>query len=125
MVTAFWPSFVTTLACLVGTLWTGFRGRRRPHLVLALLTVALLTVTVLLTEALLRAVEFPKREMTIHLGFAKTAAGLVVPVILTGALTWFRRGWLRVHLVCVVLFVLAALVATGTGIWVYALATPR
>lgn len=124
-VPTFWISFVITLALLAGTVWTGFRGRRTLHATLAVLTVVLLTITVLLTEALLRAVVFPAREMGIHLLFAKSGAALVLPVAVTGILTWRTRSWRRVHLACVVLFLLVAVTATGTGIWVYSLATPR
>ncbi len=124
-VTTFWISFSITLTLLGATVCTGFLRRRKLHLALALATVAFLTVTVLLTEALLRAVDFPKREMGIHLVFAKTAALLVLPVAGTGILTWKRAKWRRVHLGCVVAFLLVAVAAAGTGLWAYSLATPR
>lgn len=125
MVVWFWTSFVTTLALVAGTVWTGKLARRVPHLVLALLSVAMLTVTVVLTEALLRAVAFPQREMSIHLFFAKTAAALVLPVVVTGIMTWRRIRFRKLHLICVASFLLMTVIATGTGIWVYSLATPR
>ena len=84
----------------------------------------MLTVTILLTEQLVRRYEFPEPELSIHLLFAKTAAGLVVPVVVTGILTARRRSWLRVHLVCVVLFIVASLIATGMGLWMFRLARP-
>ncbi|MFO1051516.1 MAG: hypothetical protein U1F36_04840 [Planctomycetota bacterium] len=125
MVGLFWICFAATLLLLGLTLRTGFAGRRRPHVALALATVAMLTVTVLLTEALLRAVVFPEKEMGIHLVFAKSGALLVLPVALTGIATWKRRAFLRWHLIAVLLFLVAAVTATGTGIWVYSLSTPR
>jgi len=121
----FWCSFVTTLALLAGALWTGWRARRRAHLWLAPLAIVALAVTVVLTERLLRAAEFPQQAMRIHLAFAKTAAVLVVPVILSGLWLLRRPRARRLHLVCVGLFLALAVAATGTGIWVFSLSTPR
>ncbi len=125
MVVGFWSSFVVTLVLVGATVWTGFTARRRAHLGLALAAVAMLTVTILLTERLVRAIDFPEAEMAIHLIFAKTGALLVLPVAVTGILTWRRPTWKKVHLTCVALFLLDVLIATGTGIWVFSLSTPR
>lgn len=121
----FWASFLVTLALLAGTAWTGRRGRRVAHYVLATTSIVMLAVTVVLTERLLRAVEFPERELGIHLTFAKTAAALVVPVVITGLLTIRWRRWKRVHLATVATFFVVTLTATGTGIWVFSLSATR
>lgn len=123
--TAFWASFLVTLALLAGAVWTGWRGRRRLHFVVAPAAIAMLAVTVVLTERLARAVSFPEQEMAIHLAFAKTGAVLVLPVVVTGLLTVRWRRWKRAHLACVGLFFAVVLIATGTGIWVFSLSTPR
>jgi hypothetical protein len=63
--------------------------------------------------------------MRIHLWFAKSGAALVVPVVVTGLLNVRRPGFRKIHAISVGLFFLVALIATGTGIWVFTLATPR
>lgn len=125
MVVGFWVSFAVTLALFGATLWAGLRHRRRLHFTFAPLAVVALTVTIVLTEQLVRAVSFPPDEMAIHLFFAKSAAGLLLPVIATGL--WMARSvrarpW---HRAAVVLFLLFTLTATGTGIWVFSLSTPK
>ena len=55
---------------LVAALWTGWRARRRAHLIFAPLAIVSLAGTIVLTEGLLRAVDFPQREMRIHLAVA-------------------------------------------------------
>lgn len=122
---SFWISFLLTLGLLVGAVWTGAKGMRRAHLWLAPAGLVALAVTIVLTERLLRAVEFPKEEMRIHLWFAKSGAALVLPVVVTGILNLKRPGFRRLHAISVGLFFLVALIATGTGIWVFTLATPR
>ncbi|MDA0373544.1 MAG: hypothetical protein O2865_07140 [Planctomycetota bacterium] len=122
---SFWVSFLLTLGLLVGAVWTGAKGMRRAHFCLAPAGLVALAVTIVLTERLLRAVEFPKEEMRIHLWFAKSAAALVLPVVITGFLNVRRPNWRRIHAASVGLFFVAALIATGTGIWVFTLATPR
>ena len=125
LVTCFWISFATTLLLVLLTLITGWRGRRRAHLVFALLAVAVLTVTILLTERLVALREFPKEQMRIHLWFAKSAAGALLPVACTGAVLWRNANWRRIHFAMVCLFLVLTFTATGTGIWVYSLSTPR
>ncbi|MBK8977829.1 MAG: hypothetical protein IPM29_18120 [Planctomycetes bacterium] len=125
MVTWFWASFVTTLALAGLTVWTGLRRRRRAHFVLAPATVVMLGITILLTERLVRAAQFPARELGIHLWFAKTGAALVLPVLVTGLWSARRPAVRRWHGRAVALFLLAVVVATGTGLWVFSMATPR
>lgn len=125
LVTCFWISFAVTLLLVAMTLVAGFRARRRAHLVLALLSVAVLTVTIVLAERMGGLRDFPKDAMRIHLWFAKSAALAVLPVALTGAVLWRRAGWRRIHFTAVALFLLLTVTATGTGIWVYGMSTPK
>lgn len=121
----FWVSFGATLALAALAIWSGFGGGRRVHLVAGPATMVLLTVTILLTERFARARAFPEAEMGIHLWFAKTAALLALPVIATGILTARRPTWRKRHRIAVLLFLLAVVIATATGIWVFSLSTPR
>ena len=125
MVIVFWTLFGLTVALIVATLWAGLTHRRRVHYSLAVSTVLALTATVVVTEQLVRARDFPREELDFHKLLAKTAAALVLPVIATGLTLVRRPKWRRVHLLCVVLFLVMVLVATGTGIWVYSLSTPK
>lgn len=121
----FWIAFGVTLASLVTTLITGFTHRRRAHFWAAPTTVVLLAITIVLAERLVRDHDFPAAQMRIHLVFAKSAAALVIPVVVTGLALVRRPGWRRAHLVCVALFVLTTVAATVTGIWVFSLSTPK
>jgi hypothetical protein len=90
----------------------------------------LLGVAIVMAEQLGRARSFPQSEMRVHLVFAKTAAVLVLPVVITGVLLARARGsrvrtWRRAHRVCVIVFLAAALAATGTGVWVFSLSEVR
>lgn len=121
----FWIALATTVALMVVSLVSGFRGRRRLHLVTGPLTMVSLVVAVVLTEQLVRKFVFPPDELAIHKVFAKAAGFSALPVVVTGLLLvkWpAMRPW---HRLAVVLFVLASLVATGTGIWVWTMATLR
>lgn len=119
----FWTAFGATLVGLAATLFTGFTRRRRAHLWAAPTTIVLLAVAIVFAERLLRDHEFPAAPMRVHLLFAKSAAALVVPVVITGLGLLRRPGWRRAHLLCVALFVAATLTATGTGIWAFSLST--
>lgn len=122
---AFWSMLSLTLVLLGTALVTGRRRLRRAHLWVGPLTMLSLLVTVLLAEQLVRRYEFPERPMAIHLVFAKTAGFLALPVIVSGVWLVFRPGLRRLHQVAVGLFVLAAVIATGTGLWIFSLATER
>ncbi len=125
MVLSFWISFAVTLALFGAAAVTGRLGRRKLHFVLAPAAIAMLTVTIILTERLVRALDFPKHQLAIHLAIAKTAAALVVVAAGTGVVTAFRPRFRVVHRTFVVLFLIATVVATGTGIWMFSIATPR
>lgn len=121
----FWIALATTVVLMVVSLVSGFGRKRRFHLVTGPLTMVSLTVAVILTEQLVRKYQFPPDELAIHKVCAKTAGLSALPVVVTGVMLarWQAiRPW---HRLAVVLFVLASLVATGTGIWVWSLATLR
>jgi len=121
----FWVALTTTVVLMVVSLVSGFGRKRRLHLVTGPLTMVSLTVAVILTEQLVRKFEFPAEELAFHKICAKTAGLSALPVVVTGLMLvrWqAMRPW---HRLAVVLFVLASLVATGTGIWVWSLATLR
>ncbi len=121
----FWLSFGGTLVLLVVALVSGFRGRRRLHLWAGPLALVLLVVAILCTEALLRAYVFPAAALQFHLGFAKAGGLLALPVVVTGVWTWKRPAVRRWHRLAVLVFLAGALLATGTGLWLFAQAVPR
>lgn len=121
----FWCSFVATVLLLVAALFTGFLRRRRLHLWLGPLTMAMLAVTIVLTEELASAYEFPAEVKATHLMFAKAGGLLALPVILTGVWLWRdprARLW---HRVAVLLWLAIVLTATGTGLWMFSQGTLR
>lgn len=124
MVLLFWLAFTVTVALLGCALVTGRRGRRRPHYWSVAGFVVALAVTIFLTESIVRALEFPRDALDFHLRFAMGATYLLLPVLATGALMAWKGG-MRIrwaHRITVVVFVLAVLAATGTGIWIFTLA---
>ena len=121
----FWVFFSLTLLGLAAAMVTGLRGKRRLHLVLAPVCVVLLTVTIVEAERMTGNRSFPPHEMSIHLWFAKTAAALMLPVIVTGLVLWRTARWRRIHFWCVLAFLVMAVTASGTGVWVYSLSTPK
>ncbi len=123
--TWFWIVFPITLALLIGALWTGSRGIRRVHLILAPVSLVFLGVAILLAVRMGQTRNFPPDEMRIHRMFATSAALLALPVIASGLALFRSPRWRRVHRVCVILFFFTALVATGTGVWVFTMSTPK
>lgn len=121
----FWIAFVATLVCVVGALISGYSGRRRLHLVFGPGAMVALTFAIIFTEQLVRRYEFPRENLDFHLIFAKSAAALAVPVILTGVLLLFQPKVRKVHGICVWLWLAATLVATGTGFWMFSTGTLR
>jgi len=120
----FWVFFSATLVALASALVTGLRRRRRLHLRLAPAALVLLVIAIVFAEQMGRTREFPPHEMSIHLMFAKSAAALVIPVVLSGLWLWRRGRGRRLHLICVVVFLLTTVTAASTGVWVYSLSTP-
>lgn len=115
----FWIAFVATLVCIVGALISGFRKGRRLHLVLGPAAMVALTFAIVFTEQLVRQYEFPPDNLAFHLLFAKTAAFLALPVIGSGIWLWRNPRVRRWHLATVVIWLVATLVATGTGFWMF------
>lgn len=108
-----------TVVLLVGSLVTGWRGRRRLHLWLGPLTMVALTATILLTEQLMARYDFPADTKAIHMPCAKAGGLLALPVVLTGLWLWRSeraRGW---HRAAVYVWLVSVLVATGTGLWMF------
>lgn len=128
-VVLFWAFFSATLAGLGATVWMGMRRRRRAHLLFAPMALALLAVTIFFAEQMARTRVFPADRMRIHLWFAKSAALLVLPVVVSGIVLARCPGPAprarRAHRVCVGLFLVGAVAATGTGIWVFSLSRPQ
>ncbi|MGE3173140.1 MAG: hypothetical protein AB7O97_10990 [Planctomycetota bacterium] len=122
---SFWISFGTTLALLATALVSGLRGGRRLHLVAGPLTLVSLAVTVVLTEQLMRGYRFPEQALRVHLWFAKAGGALALPVLLTGIWLWRRPAARRWHLAAVLAFVVGALLATGTGVWMFVQGEPK
>ncbi|MBL8756168.1 MAG: hypothetical protein JNK15_22935 [Planctomycetes bacterium] len=116
----FWLSLSVTVLLLVGSLVTGLRRRRRLHLWLGPLTIAMLVVTVLATEQLVRAYDFPADVKAIHMPCAKAGGLLALPVVVTGLWLWRSERGRRWHRVAVWLWLCSVLVATGTGVWMFA-----
>ena len=121
----FWVSFALTLALAAVAITAGLMRKRKLHLLAGPATIALLAVTVVLTERLVKTRDFPAEELRIHLWFAKSGGVLALLVAVTGILLVFRPGMRKVHLAMVVLFLLATVAATGTGIWVFDLSSPK
>lgn len=117
---SFWLALATTVVLLVCTLWTGWRRRRSLHLVLGPLTMAALVVTIVLTEQLMTHYDFPADTKAIHLPCAKAGGLLAVPVALTGVWLWRSERARRWHRLAVVVWLASVLVATATGLWMFA-----
>ena len=121
----FWSAFVATVLLIVASLVSGYRKKRRVHLVTGPLTLVALAFAVIETEALLRQYDFPREALDTHLIFAKAGGLLALPVIATGIWLWRNpraRSW---HRLAVWLWLISVLTATGTGLWIFDLATPK
>ncbi len=127
MVQLFWLAFISTCVLLLLTLWSGLRRRRRTHFSAAIGSLVALAVTIILTEKLVASRNFPREELDFHLNFAYAATLLTLPVLLSGvALARGNRSGLRkLHRYCVTAFLIAVVVATSTGIWVYTLSSAK
>lgn len=121
----FWLAFVTTVLLLVGSLATGWLRRRRLHLWLGPLTMVSLAIAILLTEQLLRRYEFPQEVLRVHLWFAKAGGLLALPVIATGVWLWRSERARLWHQIAVLVWLLAVLSATGTGLWLFSHGTVK
>ncbi len=121
----FWLAFVATVVLLIVSLVSGLLRRRRVHLVTGPLTMVALAFAVIETEALMRRYDFPREALDTHLVFAKAGGLMALPVIVTGLWLWWRpraRFW---HRLAVWLWLISVLAATGTGLWIFDLATPK
>jgi hypothetical protein len=116
----FWLALLVTVGMLVAAMATGLRRRRRLHLWLGPLTLVMLVVTVLATEQLVRRYDFPAEVKAIHLPCAKAGGLLALPVLLTGLWLWRSERGRVWHRIAVWLWLCSVLIATGTGIWMFA-----
>lgn len=123
--TFFWVSFLLTLIALAGALYSGWSGQRRWHLVLGPLTLALLSVAVVFAVLMGQVRHFPQDIMRIHRPIAVTAGLFGVLVAVTGVVLWRTGRARRAHFVLVLLFSVAAVAASGTGIWAFTQSSPR
>ena len=121
----FFAALVLTLVGILFTVLAGRRADRPAHVKWALSTVSLLVLTIVLALVLGRYRDFPEEQMGIHKIFARTGGLMVLPVAFTGLMLWRRPGWRTAHKVCVYLFILVAVIAAGTGVWVFSLSTPK
>ncbi len=121
----FWCALGATVLLIVLSLVSGYRRKRRVHLVTGPLTMVALVLAVIETEALMRRYDFPQQALDTHLIFAKAGGLLALPVIATGIWLWRNpraRFW---HRLAVWLWLLSVLAATGTGLWIFGLATAK
>jgi hypothetical protein len=115
----FWLAFTATVGLLIGALWSAWVRRRRLHLVLGPCTIVALAVAILLTEQLMRQYEFPAEALQFHLYFAKAGGLLALPVAVTGVWLWRSESGRWWHRIAVIVWLVAVLLATGTGLWLF------
>jgi hypothetical protein len=120
----FWLTFSLAVGALLAALWTGVTARRRLHLVVAPAALVLLAVAVGLAVRMGAERAFPEAAMAVHRPIAQAAGLLALLVAATGVVLWRSGRGRRLHLIAVVLFVLAALAATGSGVWCFLQAPP-
>ncbi len=123
--TAFLIFLGATVVAIVLTVLAGLRKRRRAHLVRAITTVVLLAITIYFAYQMDTERVFPVEEMKIHRIFSRSIACIVPLLVFTGAMLWRRPGWRPAHRLFIVLFLVDALCAAVTGIWVLYLSVPR
>lgn len=123
--TFFWIFFLLTLVALVGALYSGWSGQRRWHLVLGPLTLGLLVLAIVFAVLMGQVREFPRDIMRIHRPIALSAGLCGVMVAVTGCMLWRTGRARRAHFVLVLLFSVAAVVASTTGIWAFTQSSPR
>lgn len=121
----FWIAFAVTVLMIGMALVTGFGRKRKAHLWLGPLTIVAMAIAIVLTEQLMSNYTFPADELAVHLVFAKAGGLMAIPVAITGIWLW-RSEKARVwHRVLVFLWLASVLTATGTGLWMFALGTPK
>ncbi len=116
----FWVALSATVVLIALALVSGWQRKRRAHLVAGPASMASLTIAILLTEQLARLYTFVPEVQRIHLICAKVGGLLALPVVITGIWLWRRPAARRMHVFAVWAFVIATLVATATGIWMFA-----
>ncbi len=110
---------VLTVALLGGVLVTGFRARRKLHIPLVVLYLASMGITIYFAERMGAGIDVytAGKIAHVHLTIAKyTTFGYALPV-LSGVVTCFRPGFLKVHRAIALLWVVLTVLALVTGIW--------
>ncbi len=115
----FWIALVSTVALMALAIVSGLQRKRRAHLIAGPASMVSLVVAILLTEKLARLYAFDPDVQRIHLVCAKAGGLLAIPVVLTGLLLWKKPAARGVHRWAVWIFVVATLVATATGGWMF------
>lgn len=113
-----------TVLGIVSTLFLGLKKRRRAHLTSAVSTTVLLVITVVFALMLGKVRDFPPDEMAFHKIFSHASAYSLLAVAITGMGLWRAPSWRWLHRICIAVFLLSALTATCTGLWVFSLSTP-
>lgn len=121
----FWVALSATVVLIALALVSGLQRKRRAHLLAGPASMASLLVAILLTEKVARLYTFDPEAQRIHLVCAKIGGLLALPVVVTGIWLWRRASARPYHKLAVWAFVVATLVATATGIWMFADAVPK
>ena len=108
-----------TVVFLALDLITAFKGKRRAHITLALITVPLFLAAVYFADSVGHWWNIEEPYLTVHLSFAITAFFMAFIVVGTGAMHTFKKLPLAVHRTLAFIFVGLVLVATGTGILMF------
>ena len=119
----FWLAFVATVLLIVLALITGLGRKRKVHVWLGPATIVALAIAIVLTEQLMRNYTFPKEELAFHLVFAKAGGLLAIPVVITGIWLWRSEAARRWHRAALWFWLVAVLMSTGTGLWMFSLGT--
>ena len=121
----FWIAFVTTVVLLIVAAATGFSKKRKIHLWAGPATIVALGLAIWQVEKLSRNYSFPPEVLSFHLIFAKAGGLLALPVVATGI--WLSRSERarRFHRAAVILWLVVVLIATGTGLYMFGLGTPK
>jgi hypothetical protein len=115
-----------TVLAIVATVVAGRQAERHRHLRRALTTIVLLGLTVVFAVLMARHERtFPDDVMRIHRVFSISVSCILPLVAISGIMLWTRPEWRRVHRVCVAAFLLAALGASLTGVWMLSLSELR
>ena len=118
-------ALVVTVLLLALDVWSGKTARRRPHVVLACVTLVALAVAIYFAERVGSYWTFPKGPLNVHLGLAYAATILALCVALSGVLHLYGKAPRKVHAAIAWLFVAGVIAATATGVWIFTVGEPK